>query len=77
MCLLEACQEVKFMKVYLEKEQKELELDFKDNTVKELLKQININSETVIIVRDNEVLTLDDNIENKDNIKLLSVISGG
>lgn len=65
------------MKVYLEKEQKELELTFKGKTVKELLKQINVNSETVIIVRDNEVLTLDNSITNEDDIKLLSVISGG
>ena len=65
------------MKIHIEKEQKELELDFKNKTVKELLEQINVNSETVIIVRNNEVLTLDDNVTNKDNIKLLSVISGG
>ena len=65
------------MKIYLEKEQKELELTFTGKTVKELLEQINVNSETVIIVKDNEVLTLDDNVTNKDHIKLLSVISGG
>jgi len=65
------------MKVFIEKEQKELEIKFQGSNVKDLLKEINVNSETVIVTRLNEVLTLDDSLQDDDNIKLLSVISGG
>ena len=46
-------------------------------TVVELLTLINIRSETVIVVRNGEVLTDDDTLVNTDFIRLLSVISGG
>jgi sulfur carrier protein len=52
-------------------------VSFKGKKVKELLKQLNINSETVLVVRNNEVITEDETLADKDRIKLLSVISGG
>lgn len=64
------------MQIFIEKEQKELEIKFQ-GTVAELLKQIEINSETVLVVRSNEVLTQDETLQDADKIKLLSVISGG
>lgn len=65
------------LKVFNEKTQEELEIEFQGTTVQELLKQIKVNSETVLIVRNDEVITLDETLQNNDNIKLLSVISGG
>ncbi len=50
---------------------------FKGKTVKELLRQLQINLETVLVVRKNEVITEDELLSDKDEIKLLSVISGG
>lgn len=49
----------------------------KSGSVKEILKEININSETVLVVRNNTVLTLDKEVEEDDVLMLLSVISGG
>ncbi len=46
-------------------------------TVKGLLKQLGINPETVIVVRGNELLTVEDMLSDKDEITLLSVVSGG
>ena len=45
--------------------------------VKQLLKQLNINEETVLVIKDNQVLTTDIQLEDKDTIQILSVISGG
>ncbi|MBU0470238.1 MAG: MoaD/ThiS family protein [Nanoarchaeota archaeon] len=46
-------------------------------TVKDLLLQLNINFETVLITRNNEVLTEDETLNDNDCLEILSVISGG
>ncbi|MAG47393.1 thiamine biosynthesis protein ThiS [archaeon] len=46
-------------------------------TPQEILKKLKINPETVIISRNEELILLDQKLENNDEIKLLSVISGG
>ncbi len=46
-------------------------------TVQDLLQQLNINCETVIVVRNNEVITESEVLQNNDKLMLLSVISGG
>ncbi|MBS3152837.1 MoaD/ThiS family protein [Candidatus Woesearchaeota archaeon] len=63
------------MKIYLEKtnEYKDVEA----STVKELLAKLKINPTTVIVIKNNELVSEDDKVSNKDEIKLLSVISGG
>ena len=63
------------MKVYIERtnEYKEVEA----NTIKEVLEKLKINSTTVLISKNNELVTEDAKINDKDEIKLLSVISGG
>jgi len=64
------------MKVYIQKTNQNKNM--KSNiTVKELLKQLNINTTTVIVSVNNELTTLDRNLKDKDNVKILSVISGG
>ncbi len=52
-------------------------ISFKGKTVKELLGQLKINSETVLVIRNSEVITEDETLADKDQLKLLSVVSGG
>ena len=47
------------MKVFIEKDNKTLEVEFK-GSVKELLDKLEINSETVLVLSSNEVLTEDE-----------------
>lgn len=55
---------------------KTLELD-KNSIVSDLLKRLNINPVTVIVSRNNELILEDEKLNNNDEIKILSVISGG
>lgn len=64
------------MKVFIEKENKNVELVF-SGTGKELCEKINIELETVLIVRNGEIITEDISLNDDDSIELLSVISGG
>lgn len=64
------------MKIFIEKENREIEDDF-SGSARELLSKLNINPETVLIVKNNELITEDDEISDNDNIKILSVVSGG
>jgi len=64
------------MKVYIEKEDKHLELDIEISGI-ELLKRLDINPSAVILVKNDEVVLEDEFLEKDDRIKILSVISGG
>ncbi len=64
------------MKVFIEKENKTLNLNFK-GTVKQLLEELNINLETVVVLKNDEIITEEEFLEGDENIKILSVISGG
>ena len=61
--------------VFIEKENKNTKAEAE--TVKELLEKLNINPETVLVIKNNELILLDEKLNKKDEIKLLSVISGG
>lgn len=63
------------MKVYIEREDREREV--KAKTVKELLKKLNINPITVIVAKNNELVTDDEKLSERDEVKIMSVISGG
>ena len=63
------------MKVYIEKQNKLLELDAKDGT--ELLDMLGINPDTIIIVKNDEAVLPEEGLSETDDIKILSVISGG
>jgi len=52
-------------------------ISFQGKTVKDLLQQLNINSETIIIIKNNTIITEDEILKNNDKIELLSVVSGG
>jgi len=64
------------MKVFIESEDKQIVLD-KECTAKELLVELDINPTTVILVKNNETILLDEELSKDDEIKILSVVSGG
>ena len=64
------------MKIFIEREEKDLNLEFK-GTAKELMEKLEINSEAFIIVKNGEVVTEDVQVEEDDKVEFLSVVSGG
>ncbi len=64
--------------VYLERtqEHKSLKLSSK-STVQDLLEHLALNPVTVLVTRDNNVLIETQELKDKDQIKVLSVVSGG
>ena len=61
--------------VFIEKENKTEKIRAKN--AKEAMQVLKINPETVLIVRNNELILPEETLNDKDEIKLLSVISGG
>lgn len=61
--------------VYLErtKESKEIEVE----TFKDIFRKLNLNPETMLIIRDNELITEKTKLKNNDKITIMPVISGG
>ncbi len=64
------------MKILIERPKKEIEIEF-NGKVKDLLIKLDINSEEVIIAKNKEIITLEDDVSNEDEIEILSVVSGG
>jgi len=64
------------MHILIERPKKELDKEF-EGTVKELLEELGINIETVIIARNNELVTEDEQLKDSDDIRIMSVVSGG
>ena len=64
------------MKIYIEKTDKLIGLKgIRDG--KELLEKLDINPQTVILTKNDEVILEDEELSESDEIKILSVISGG
>jgi len=63
------------VKVFIEKENKKLNAEAKD--IEELMKKLNINKEEVIVVRNNQLAPRNEKLNDSDEVKFLSVISGG
>jgi len=64
--------------VFIDRENKNTTIDLENNSiVADLLKKLNINPVTVIVSRNNELILEDEKLKNNDEIKILSVISGG
>jgi len=63
--------------IFQERENITKKVLLKGATVKDLLCQLKINLEAVIVVKNNEVITEDEILKDKDKLELLSVISGG
>ena len=63
------------VKVLIEREEKIVNIKAKD--IDEIIKKLNINKEEVIIVKNNELIPNNVKLNEKDEVKFLSVISGG
>lgn len=64
------------MKVLIEKTKEEKNISF-SGTCEDLLKTLEINSEEVLIIKNDELVSLKEHCDDDDEIRLLSVISGG
>ena len=64
------------MKIFIDKSGEKKEILF-DGPVHELLDKLGINKESVIVVREGELLTHDDLLKDSDSVKIMSVVSGG
>ena len=66
------------LKVFYDRESKEKTIELGNNaTIKDLLKKMEINPVTVIVSKNNDVVLEDEKLKEKDDIKIISVISGG
>ncbi len=64
--------------IFFDRENKEKTIEVEGNaSVKDLLDRMNINPVTVIVSRDNNIITEDEKVNDNDKIRLFSVISGG
>ena len=64
--------------VFFDRENMEKTIEIgKNSSVKDLLANMKINPVTVIVSRDNNIITEDEEVNDKDKIRLFSVISGG
>ena len=64
--------------VFVDREDKRMSLELESSLlVADLLKKLDINPVTVIISRNNELVLEDEKLKDDDEIKILSVISGG
>lgn len=63
------------VKVFIERENKNIDIKAKD--IDEIINKLNINKEEVIIVKNDELTPLNVKLKEKDEVKFLSVISGG
>ncbi len=65
------------IKVIIERKSSSRSIQFSGKTVKELLAKLRINPETVLVAKGESILTEDEELKDKDEITLLSVVSGG
>ena len=65
------------IQVTFEKDHSIKNVSIEGNTILDLLNQLSINPETVLVVKNNEVLTEHEILSENDCLELLSVISGG
>ena len=64
--------------VFLERKNQTIKVSLEEKaTIASLLKKIGINPVEVVVAKNGEVVTEDSKIEDGDDIKVFSVISGG
>lgn len=64
--------------VFIDRDDSRKTVELNDGAVvSDLLKKLSINPVTVIISRNNELILEEEKLKNYDEIKILSVISGG
>lgn len=66
------------VKAFIERDGREVSVEVKtDAKVRDLIKALSLNPVTVIPAVDGEVVTEEHELKNNDQIKFLSVVSGG
>ena len=64
------------MKIFLETTNENKEMDY-EGVIEKLLLKLKLNPEEVIVVKNGELTTVEDEVNNNDELKVLSVVSGG
>jgi sulfur carrier protein ThiS len=64
------------MNVYIERSNKQHTIAFR-GTGEELCKQMQVNPQTVLILKDGELVTEDVDVSDAEEVKLITVVSGG
>ncbi len=66
------------MEIFVERDNKTIEHKLeKETPLNSILKELKISSESVILVKNDEICLEDELVCDSDKVKLLSVISGG
>jgi len=68
---------MKKIRVFIERYYTENNIEFNGNTIKDLLNMLNLDSSRFIVVKNGEIVTEDDTINDGDYIKILDSVSGG
>lgn len=68
---------MKKIRVFIERYYTENNIEFNGNTVKDLLNMLNLDPSRFIVVKNGEIVTEDDTINDGDYIKVLDSVSGG
>ena len=64
--------------VYIDEKDESKSVEIEENAkVSELLKKLNINPVTVIVTRGDNLLMSEENLKDNEELKILSVVSGG
>jgi sulfur carrier protein len=64
------------MELFIEKADVRKKMRF-SGTVSKLLVKLKLNPESVVVVKNNEIVTEDEKLSDSDSVELLSVVSGG
>lgn len=64
------------MELYFARTKETKRMEF-EGALNDLLKQTAINKETVIVIRNDTIITEEDKITNKDKLTIIPIISGG
>jgi len=66
------------MKVKVDHEDVESKVEVKEGTrVEKVLEKVNINPETVIVEMEGKIVSLEEELEGGEKLKLVNVVSGG
>jgi len=68
---------MKKIRVFIERYYTENNIEFNGNNVRELLNMLNLDPSRFIVVKNGEIVTEDDTINDGDYIKILDSVSGG
>lgn len=64
------------MEIFQEKENKTSTIKF-TGKAKELLKRLKLNEEEFLVLKNEELVSLEEPLNDSDKIKIISIISGG